>query len=97
MLTNLLYIDPAAASALVVSISTILTALGAVFIVWWRKVKKKTCQILHIDENKNKEVEDELVITDEEIALEEQAEKAEAVEAVAEEATEEKVSEETAE
>ncbi len=67
MLSNLLYIDPAATSALLSSIVAIGVALGATFIILWRKFKKKACQVLHIDENKNKEVEDELVITDESI------------------------------
>lgn len=91
MLSNLLYIDPAATSALITSISAIFVALGATFIILWRKFKKKTCQILHIDENKNKEVEDELVITDEELV-----ETAETVEEVVEE-TAEQASEEVEE
>ncbi len=80
MLTNLLYIDPAATSALLSSISAILVALGATFIILWRKFKKKACKVLHIDENKNKEVEDELVVTDDTIIEESASETAETAE-----------------
>ena len=31
-------------------------------------MKKKVCKTLHIDENANKEVEEDIVITDEEVA-----------------------------
>ena len=65
MLTNLLYIDPAATTALLSSITAIAVACGAVFIILWRKMKKGAQKVLHIDENANKEVEEELVIADE--------------------------------
>ncbi len=58
------YIDPAATSALVMSISGIAIAIGAVALIAWRKAKKKVATVLHIDENANKEVEEELVIHD---------------------------------
>ena len=60
MLTNLLYIDPAATTALLSSITAILVACGAVFIIVWRKMKRGAQKILHIDENANKEVESEI-------------------------------------
>ena len=65
MLFNLLYIDPAATTVLLSSITAIAVALGATFIILWRKIKKGAQKVLHIDENKNKEVEDELVINEE--------------------------------
>ena len=65
MLFNLLYIDPAATTVLLSSITAIVVACGATFIILWRKLKKGAQKVLHIDENKNKEVEDELVINDE--------------------------------
>lgn len=64
MLTNLLYIDPAATSILITSISTIVIALGATFFLLWNKAKKKVCKTLHVDENAHKEVEDEIVLTE---------------------------------
>ena len=61
-----LYIDPTATSILLTSISGIVIAVGATAVVLWRKAKKKAAQVLHIDENANKEVEEELVIKDDE-------------------------------
>lgn len=63
MLSNLLYIDPAAASVLITSITAIVVGCGATAIILWRKFKKGVNKTFHIDENANKEVEDELVIT----------------------------------
>lgn len=65
--SKMLYIDPAATSVLLTSITAIVVAVGASAIIFWRKVKKKVGKTLHIDPNAGKEVEDELVINDEEI------------------------------
>ncbi|MEE1115793.1 MAG: hypothetical protein UH851_02920 [Clostridia bacterium] len=56
------YIDPSSVSILIVSISGIVAAIGATVFIVVRKAKKKVAKVLHIDENANKEVEDELVI-----------------------------------
>ena len=77
------YLDPSATSILVVSISGIAIAIGSSAVILWRKAKKKVAHTLHIDENANKEVEDELVVNE---TVEETAE--EAAEEVAEEKTE---------
>lgn len=84
------YIDPAATSVLLSSITAIAVALGATFIVLWRKFKKKVTKVLHIDENKGKQVEEELVINEEatETATEETT-----TEAVTETVSENKVEE----
>lgn len=74
MLNNLLYLDPAATTAIVTSISAIAAAVGATFIIRWRKIKKGVTKTFKIDENAHKEVEDELVITDADFAGEEKAE-----------------------
>lgn len=58
------YLDPAATSILVTSISGIVIAVSATAVILWRKAKKKVANALHIDENANKEVEEELVIND---------------------------------
>lgn len=76
-ITQLLYIDPAATSVLITSLTAIIVAVGASAIVIWRKLKKKVDKALKIDPNANKEVEEELVILDEEV---EQAEEAPATE-----------------
>lgn len=63
---NMCYIDPAATSVLISSITAIVVALGATFIIIWRKMKRGVQKTLHIDENAGKVVEDDLVILDEE-------------------------------
>ena len=60
--SHTLYIDPAATTILLSSISMIVLAIGASAIVLWRRAKKKVTKALNIDENANKEVEDKLVI-----------------------------------
>lgn len=59
------YIDPAATSILLASITSVVVAIGATFIVLWRKFKKGVSKTLHIDPNAGKEVEDDLVVHDE--------------------------------
>ncbi len=58
------YLDPAATSILVTSISGIVIAVSATAVIVWRKAKKKVANVLHIDENANKEVEEEIVLND---------------------------------
>ena len=62
---NAMYIDPAATTVIITSISGIAIAVGATAVILWRKAKKKVANVLHIDENANKEVEEELVINNE--------------------------------
>ncbi len=57
-----LYLDPAATSILLTSITGVVIAVGATAVILWRKAKKKVAKVLHIDENANKEVEEEIVI-----------------------------------
>ena len=64
-LFNLLYIDPAATSVLLTSITAIVLAVGASAIIIWRKLKNKVSKTFNIDPNSGKEVEEELVITEE--------------------------------
>lgn len=61
---SILYIDPAATTALLSSVTAIAVACGAAFIIFWRKLKSGAKNVLHIDENAGKEVESELVIVD---------------------------------
>lgn len=56
------YIDPAATTVVITSISGIIIAVSATAVILWRKAKKKVATALHIDENANKEVEEDLVI-----------------------------------
>ena len=57
-----LYLDPAATSILLTSITGVVIAVGATAVIIWRKAKKKVAKVLHIDENANKEVEEDIVI-----------------------------------
>ena len=57
------YLDPAATSILLTSITGVVIAVGATAVIIWRKAKKKVAKVLHIDENANKEVEEDIVIT----------------------------------
>lgn len=65
MLSNLLYIDPAATTVLISSLTAIAVACGATFIILWRKLKKGVKKTLHIDENAHKDAEEDLIVLDE--------------------------------
>lgn len=60
-----LYLDPTSVSILLTSISGVAIAISATAVILWRKAKKKVANVLHIDENANKEVEEDIVINDE--------------------------------
>ena len=64
--TQMLYLDPAAVTPILVIIGPALFAVGVGFLIFFRRAKRKVAQVLHIDENAGKEVEDELVILEEE-------------------------------
>lgn len=57
----LAYIDPSVMSYTVQAIAGVAIALGVVFGVVWRKIKKGTNKVLRRDENSGKEVEDDIV------------------------------------
>ncbi len=59
------YLDPTSVSIVITSISGIVIAVGATAVILWRKAKKKVANVLHIDENANKEVEEDIVINNE--------------------------------
>lgn len=59
------YIDPSVTTAIVQAVAGVAVAVGAVFAIVWRKAKKKAAEVLHIDENANKEVEEDIVEIDE--------------------------------
>lgn len=62
---NALYLTPEVTTVLISAISGIAIAVGSTAVVLWRRAKKKAAKVLHIDENANKEVEDEIVVKDE--------------------------------
>ncbi len=61
---NLLYIDPATTTVLLSSLTSIIVSLGAVFLIWGRTIKKQLSKVFKLDENKNKEVEADIIVTD---------------------------------
>ena len=54
------YIDPSVMSYTVQAVAGVAIALGVVFGVIWRKIKKGAGKALGRDENAGKEVEDEI-------------------------------------
>ena len=60
------YIDPSVMTYLIQVIAGIVIAVGAVVGIYFRKAKKKVSEKLGIDENRNKEVESDEIIVDEE-------------------------------
>jgi ABC-type amino acid transport substrate-binding protein len=53
-------------SALVIfAVAGVIIALGVIFGVVWRRIKKGTAKVLKIDENSNKEVEEDVQLTNE--------------------------------
>ena len=60
------YVDPSVTTFAFQAIAAVVVAAGAVIGVMWRKAKKKAQQVLNIDENAGKTVEDDLVVFNEE-------------------------------
>ncbi len=58
------YLDPSVATYAVQVIAGVVVAVGAVVGIYWHKAKKKVADKLGIDENRNKEVEDDVVSLD---------------------------------
>ena len=85
------YVDPSVTSMAIQAVAGVVVAAAAVAGVLWSKARKKARQVLNIDENAGKTVEDEVVVFDDETkaAVEEvreaAAEAKEAVDAVKEE------------
>jgi hypothetical protein len=57
----LAYIDPSVMTYAIQAIAGIVIAVGAVVGIVWRRARKKAKQVLNIDENAKKEVEDDIV------------------------------------
>lgn len=55
------YIDPSVMTYTIQIVAGVVIAVGAVFSIIWRKAKQKTKQVLKIDENTKKEVEEDIV------------------------------------
>ena len=62
------YIDPSVMTYIIQAVAGIVIAVGAVVGIYWRRAKKKINDTLGIDENKNKEVESDDILVEEEKA-----------------------------
>ena len=60
------YIDPSVMTYLIQAVAGVVIAIGAVIGIYWRRARKKISDKLGIDENKNKEVESDEIIVNEE-------------------------------
>lgn len=60
------YIDPSTTTYIIQAVAGIAVAVGAFFLMYWRKAKRKIADKLHIDTDVNKEVEDDIQTDDEE-------------------------------
>ena len=58
------YIDPSVMTYVIQAIAGVVIAIGAVVGIYFRRAKKKVSDKLGIDENRNKEVESDEIITD---------------------------------
>ena len=59
------YIDPSVMTYAIQAVAGIVIAVGAALGVYFRRARKKISEKIHIDENKNMEVEsDEIIVAD---------------------------------
>ena len=61
-----LYVDPSVMSYTIQIVAGVAITIGAIVGIAFRRMKKKVKKTLNIDENKNKEVEEDIVFTDNE-------------------------------
>ncbi|MBR3637424.1 MAG: hypothetical protein IKN45_05820 [Lachnospiraceae bacterium] len=70
MRNMILYIDPSVTTYLIQAVAGIVIAVGAGLAIYFRKAKKKVNDKLGIDENRNKEVESDDIVFNEEDSAE---------------------------
>ena len=58
------YVDPSVVTYVIQAVAGVAVAVGAAVGIYWRKAKKKINKSLGIDENRNKEVESDEIIVD---------------------------------
>ena len=63
---NVLYIDPSVMTYAIQAVAGIVIAVGAVFAIVWRKLKKKVAKTMNLEEKSIKETEEEVKIIEEE-------------------------------
>lgn len=59
------YVDPSVTSMAIQAVAGVVVAAAAVAGVLWSKAKKKAKEVLHIDENAGKIVEEDVVVDEE--------------------------------
>ena len=62
------YIDPSVTTYLIQAIAGAVIAIGAVVGIYYRRAKKKVSDKLGIDENRNKEVESDEIVVNQEVS-----------------------------
>ena len=60
----LAYIDPSTTTYLIQAVAGIAVAVGSFAVIYWRKAKKRINEKMGINLDKNKEVEEEIVVND---------------------------------
>lgn len=55
------YIDPSVMTYTIQAVAGVVIAIGAVIGIVWRRARQKAKQVLNIDDNAKKEVEDDVV------------------------------------
>ncbi len=65
---TLAYIDPSVTTMLIQAGAALVVVVGGAVVLFVRRAKKKVAKVLNIDENKGKEVEDDIIETAEENA-----------------------------
>ena len=62
----LAYIDPSSTTYLIQAIAGIAVAVSSFVVIYWRKAKKRINEKMGIDLDKNKEVEEDVIVKEEE-------------------------------
>lgn len=62
------YIDPSTTTYLIQAIAGIAVAVGSFVVIYWRRAKKRINDKMGINLDKNKEVEDDIVVNDDDVA-----------------------------
>ena len=63
-LNTFAYLDPTVVTYVVQAVAGVVIAGSAVFVLLWARAKRKIAKKLNIDENKNKEVEEDIVVNE---------------------------------
>lgn len=62
------YIDPSTTTYLIQAVAGIAVAVGSFVVIYWRRAKKRLNEKMGINLDKNKEVEDDVIVKDDDVA-----------------------------